>query len=233
MTLPLKELRTTDNLGEGSRRGLQKQWPLKNEIEDSLHWDYIQKVNYSVQDFNDCIARKSELTRMDVVYAITLVDWIDDAVERICSCYKETAVRAFKYEREEELSNLRNYFRGVRSFVNAHPLGTDRHEALGLDGTYVCIDIRREISAMYAHADKQCKPKNILFRLTPKGLESVADLHESDVILYTYLKHDSAKLFRYIGLNLDDVRNFAALCIDKLYEFDRYLGNLRQQDYQP
>lgn len=233
MTLPLKELRTTDDLGEGGHRGLQKHWPLKSETEYSLHWDYIQKVNYSVQDFNNHIASKSELTRMDVVYAIALVDWIDDAVERILSCYKEATVKAFEYEREDELSNLCKYFRAVRSFVNAHPLGTNRHEALGLDGTYVCIDIRREISAIYAHADKQCMPKNILYQLTPKGLASVDDLHESDVILYTYSKRGAAESFRYIGLDFDDARDFAALCIDKLYAFDKYLGKLRQQDFRP
>ena len=132
MTLPLKELRTTDDLGEGSRRGLQEHWPLKNEIEYALHWDYIQKVNYSIQNFNDCIARKSELTRMDVVYAITLVGWIDDAAERVRPCYKEIAVKVFEYEREEDLSKLRKCLRAVRPFVNAYTLGTDRHEALGL-----------------------------------------------------------------------------------------------------
>lgn len=86
----------------------------------------------AVQDFNASIAEKESLTREDVVFAITLVDWINDAVERILSCYRDNTVDSFFFSRQSELDRARKYFKAVRSFVNAHPLGTDRHRTFGL-----------------------------------------------------------------------------------------------------
>lgn len=224
MTLPLEPLRGTDTLGASARCGIQKHWPLKSKTEDSLHWDYIQKVNYAVQDFNASIAEKGTLTRENVVFAITLIDWINDAVERVMRCYKTEIVSEFAYSRQNELDSARRYFKAVRSFVNAHPLGTDRHESFGLDGTYVCIDIRNKSATLTMfNAD--------LLMLTHNGLEPVDHLDESDVVLYAYSKTDGGMFFHYIGLDLADVCQVAHLCIDKLYELDRHLGHLKKRDY--
>ena len=224
MTMPLEPLRSTDALGESARCGIQKQWPLKSKIDDSLHWDYIQKVNYAVQDFNASIADKESLDRESVVFAITLVDWINDAVERILNCYRDDTVDSFVYSRQSELDGTRKYFKAVRSFVNAHPLGTDRHRVFGLDGNYVCIDIRSK-SRMLGLVSTD------LYMLTPGGLEQVDGLREADVVLYAYSKTDGGMFYHHVGLDLDDVCQVAHLCIDKLYELDKHLGHIKKKDY--
>lgn len=224
MPLPLEPLRSTDALGESTRCGIQKQWPLKSKTDDSLHWDYIQKVNYAVQDFNASIAEEESLAREGVVFAITLVDWINDAVERILSCYRDDTIDSFAYSRQSELDGARKYFRAVRSFVNAHPLGTDRHSTFGLDGSYICIDIRNK-NRLLGLIDSD------LYMLSPGGLEQVDDLREADVVLYAYSKADGGMFYHHIGLDLDDVCQVAHLCIDKLYELDKHLGRIKKKDY--
>ncbi len=224
MPLPLKPLTGTDNLGNNSHRGLQKQWPLNSKTDNALHWDYIQKVNYAVQDFNESISDKTCLSREDIVFAITLVDWINDAVEKVLLCYKTDTVAEFSFTQQDKLDRMRKYFLAVRSFANAHPLETDRHGAFGLDGTYVCIDMRNKSSLLEAF--------DFDFRkLTPHGLQRVDRLGETDIVLYAYSKKDGGMFFHHIGLDLADVRKVAELCIDKLHELDKYLGHLKKRDY--
>ena len=38
------------------------------------------------------------------------------------------------------------YFDAVRSFIVAHPLNTDRHEAYGLVGDLICADVRSQLT---------------------------------------------------------------------------------------
>lgn len=139
---PLKPLTGTDRLGNSSHRGLQKQWTLKSSTDDALHWDYIQKVNNAVQDFNESVSDKASLTREGIVFAITLVDWINDAVEKVLQCYRDDIVVGFSFAQQDELGRMREFFRAVWSFVNAHPLGTDRHGVFGFDGTDLA-DVRQ------------------------------------------------------------------------------------------
>lgn len=225
MPLPLKPLTGTDWLGDNSHCGLQKQWPLKSKTDDALHWDYIQKVNYAAQDFNESISNKTSLTREDIVFAITLVDWINDAVEKMLGCYKDDTIAGFVFTQQDELGRMRKYFRAVRSFINAHPLGTDQHAAFEIDGTYVCIDIRSQNRLLAAFNLDFC-------RLTPDGLEHVDRLEETDIVLYAYSKSDGGMFFHHIGLDLADVRKVAELCIDKLNELDVYLERLKKKSYQ-
>jgi hypothetical protein len=48
-----------------------------------------------------------------------------------------------------------------------------------------------------------------------------------------YSKSDGARFFELIGIDMADLREFAALCIDKLYELDMYLAHLRKKDFRP
>lgn len=224
MALPLKTLKSTDNLGNNSRCGIQKSWPLKSKVDESLHWDYIQKVNYAVQDFNSCVANKEPLNRENVVFAITLVDWIGAAVRNVLECYREDAVSGFFYTQQYELDSMDKYFRAVRSFVNAHPLETSRHKDYGLDGAYVCIDLRTN-SGPFDKLDAN------QYMLSPIGLKRVSSLREGDAVLFAYSKNDGGTFFHYIGLDLADIRNVASLYINELYELDAYLGGLRKSDF--
>lgn len=100
MPLPLQPLTGTSELGKRSRCGIQKHWPLKSESDYSLHLDYIQKINYSIQGFNSFIAGKDALTREDVVFAIVLTDWINDGAEKTIPCHRPDIAFLFTYSRQ-------------------------------------------------------------------------------------------------------------------------------------
>lgn len=224
MPLPLQPLTGTGELGKRSRCGIQKHWPLKNKADYYLHWDYIQKVNYAVQDFNKFVAGKRDLTQEDVVFAIVLADWIDNGVEKTVSCYRSDITSMFAYSRQEDMLQMRKFFRAVRSFVSAHPLDTNRHPDFGLEGSLFCIDIRGKGNVLHFINSN-------MYKLTPAGLAKVCDLEAFDTILYAYSKNDDGVFYHRIGVELDDIRRFASLCIDKLYEFDMFLGGLKKRDF--
>lgn len=65
----------------GLGRGVDKRWPLKSTFDYELAHDYLQKVNYSLQDLNVIIEKGLPIKqRGDYVFAVVLVDWIYDAI---------------------------------------------------------------------------------------------------------------------------------------------------------
>ena len=224
MSLPLSPLPGTEGLGKNSRCGIQKHWPFASRLEDNLHWSYIQKVNYSVQDFNDFLAEKKELTREGIVFLITLTDWIKDGVEKILDCYPQSIISNLEFSKQDELETMIQYHRALRSFLVAHPLNTTRHGLFGFDGSIICIDIRNKSRFVDI-------VNSNLFELTPHSMTKTETLQSSDIVIYAYSKQDDAIQFWHIGINLDDIRLASNLLIEKLYEFDKYLGRIRRRDY--
>lgn len=222
MTLPLEPLPTTDRL-----RGIHKHWPCNSENDYSLNLDYIQKVSFSVQDFNDSLCLKESVSRENVVYGIVLVTWIAEAIPLHRECYRRQISSSFAYARETELEQKRLYLEAIRSFVFAHPLETNQHKNFGLNGDLICIDIRNK------GVVDGLMPIDSIRLLTPQGqgLRAASDRSQYDVVLKSYSKQDDPVLFTNIGLNLSDVRDAAALYLDKLFAFDRYIYNLKKRDY--
>lgn len=176
---------------------MQKHWIAKSETAHSLQWDYLQKVNYSIQDFNKTLL-SDKYTNKDVVFLVALDTWIGEAVRLIRGCYREDAVEGFAYSRELELKKSQAFIRGLRSIVLAHPLATDGHSNLGLDGDFICIDIGRANTFVDFW-------KKGLYRLTPDGLVYVEEIPDSDIVMSCYSKKSEAKFFRHIGFDLRDV----------------------------
>ena len=201
---------------------MQKHWVAKSETAYSLQWDYLQKVNYCIQDFNKTLS-DGGFSNKDTVFLIALDTWIGEAVRLIQSCYREEVIKGFVYANESELRKSNAYIRGLRSVTLAHPLDTDKHASMGLDGDLICIDIGRPSRALAMFKDN-------LFRLTPDGLIDVRKIPESDMVLTAYSKKKGAEFSHHIGFDLRDVRNDASLRIDKLHELDRYLGTLKKRD---
>lgn len=224
MALPLQALRDTHELGKGPRCGIWKHWPLESEASYQLHGDYIQKVCYAVQDFNSSVAGKESLTRETVVFMVALVDWIYDGIKKILSCYKASITSEFAYYKQKEMTEMEGFFRATRSFISAHPLGTNRHKNYGLDGSFICIDIQNKSRILpLLHSD--------LYELAPNGLTEVKNLGACDIILLAYSKSSEEVRHCHIGIKLEYISYFASLCIDKLYEFDKFLGGLKQRDF--
>lgn len=63
---------------------------------------------------------------------------------------------------------MKDFFRAMRSFVSAHPLGTDRHPDYGLDGSLICIDIRGKSNILHFINSN-------MYKLIPDGLAEVCD----------------------------------------------------------
>ena len=186
--------------------------------------DYLQKVNYCIQDFNSTISEGFDQNRKDTVFLIALTDWIIEAVEQVSYRYRDEVLSSFTYSRQAALESSKGYFKALRSFVLAHPLGTNRHKEYGLDGDLICIDI-----GPAGIATKMMKDGH--YRLTCSGIAPISSQEPTDVILSVYRKTDGAVYFQHIGFDMRDVRDVAAVQIDYLYELDRYLTKQKQHDY--
>ena len=61
--------------------GVYKRWIYSNKVDYELVCDYLQKINYSIQDYNHLISQK--LSRGDVCYLILLVTWIQESYKQL------------------------------------------------------------------------------------------------------------------------------------------------------
>lgn len=216
----LKPLRTLD----AANGRFDKHWPLKDQLHDQLLHDYLQKIAYSIHDFNGVAAKETSLNREDVVYVIVLTDWINEAAHKLRDCFDYAVVEGFQYSRGEELNKLIQYFKTVRSFVVAHPLSTSKHPKYGFNGAYSCIDIALAATISPFYIDG-------LRRLSPDGLIDASGLRKNDVVLNVYSTENGAEFFRHICFSLEDVRAVSELNIKMLYELNGYLRRLRKKDF--
>ena len=54
----------------------------------------------------------------------------------------------------------------------------------------------------------------------------------ADFYLYCYSdKDDNMKYFRYVACYYKDICDVARICIDELYELDKYLSKKKKKDY--
>ena len=140
----MDELRNLNNLN----RGIHKRWIWENKDNYYRSCDYLQKINYCIQDLNAEINNLNEPSMKEVVYIITLIDWICEAVGAISQILKLGVMNNYVYEKEDSILQSIQFFKAIRSFVVAHPLSTDRHKKYGFDGDMICVDIRRKTSAV-------------------------------------------------------------------------------------
>ena len=64
----IKELRDLSGIGQVERRGIYKQSLCKSTIHYFQVGDYMQKINYCIQDLNGEIPGLQQLTNKNVVY---------------------------------------------------------------------------------------------------------------------------------------------------------------------
>ena len=129
--------------------GFDKHWIWKDEKGNSMYslsCDYLQKIMYCIAYLNDEIRNLAELSMKDVVYIIVLIDWLSDAVYRIKKLLPQKVNKKIAIEDDADTVKSGKYFDAVRSFIVAHPLNTDRHEAYGLVGDLICADVRSQLT---------------------------------------------------------------------------------------
>ena len=186
---PLKNLNELHN-------GLYKRWVWR-DIES--YWcgiDCVQKINFSIQDLNHEVTSLSERPMKEIVFVISLVDWICDALASILKLLRPDIAASFQYKNEESSKKAEGYFKAIRSFVVAHPLNTTRHKEYGLDGDMICIDIR---SKEYTLVSLLPNDRN-RFHLGFDGLQQYAKDIPYDFILMFYSKKmDQMKYYKYMS----------------------------------
>lgn len=221
----MSEISELQNLNK-LNKGLYKQWIWGGKDKYTLSCDYLQKINFVIQDLNYEIRNLSEPTMKEVIYVIVLVDWICAATELLHNLLRSDVSELIKISNNEEIERTLRYFKAIRSFVVAHPLNTNRHKDYGLDGDFICIDVRNGTSKIVqAYSDT-----NSWFLLDFDGLHENAQEISSDFILYVYShKLDQMKYFKYVRANFSDLYYVAKLQIELLYELDLRLSKITKQ----
>ena len=107
--MPIRELKNLNDIGRVEKRGIYKISLYKSNIHYFRACDYMQKINYCIQDLNSELEHLSDLSNKSIVYIITLVTWIREAVKELSNLYKENVCTKFSYSQEEELKRQRNF----------------------------------------------------------------------------------------------------------------------------
>lgn len=222
----MNKLRNLNNLNEG----IHKHWIWGNEDNYYRSCDYLQKINYCIQDLNGEIDKILKPSMKEVVYVIVLIDWVCEATKGIFKILKNNDIlRDYCCKNNEETKKAERFFKAIRSFIVAHPLSTNRHEHYGFDGDLICIDIRDKTSPI----TKVFYPDSNWFYLSLDGLKENTSKRENDFILYVYSKKiDGMKFFKCIGVDFKDLYYVAELQIEKLYDLAKYLNKLKKKDFE-
>ena len=224
----IEPIRNLNEIGNKAHKGLHKRWLLQNSSDFSRMCDYMQKINFSIQDINSEIQLLEDPDMKDIVYVIILVVWIQEAFEKIEKVFRKDVMSGFSYSHESQLQQAKKFITAIRSFAVAHPLSTDRHAQYGFDGNYICIDIRDFKQDITAPFVKQ----NEIFQIDCSGLHANGNMN-CDFYFYVYSeKDDKMRFFKYIGCNFEDIYQVARLYIDKLYALDSYLRKLKMNDFR-
>lgn len=209
-------------------RGIYKCWIWGDKDSFYRGNDYLQKINYSIQDLNREIQNLSQPTMKEVIYIIVLVDWIYEAADAILKLLRKKLGKNFEYPEECSLSQAKKYLRAIRSFVVAHPLNTNRHKEYGFDGDFICVDVRHKTSLLMK-ADAMAKD---WYHLNIDGMQENGIDIASDFVLYACSEQiDGNQFYKIIGANFSDLYYAARLQIENLYELDRRLSKLKKKEW--
>ena len=207
-------------------RGIHKQWIWGTKDNYFRSCDYLQKINYSIQDLNAEIKNLSTPSMKDVIFVIALIDWICEAVKSIQEILRQDVLSGFIHKDDEEVKKAEKYFKAIRSFVVAHPLNTSRHKDYGLDGDLICVDVRSKISPIISTYSSNAD----WFFLGINGFQENAKNVSADFVLCGYSqKTDKMQYSKFIGANFSDLYYVANLQVEKLYALDKYLGRLSKK----
>lgn len=223
----IEPLQNLNSLKRGELKGIYKQWIYLDNCHYQVSCDYLEKVKFSIEDLNSTF-EKDDFSYKDIVFVICLVDWIRESVNCIKKAFKMDILEEFAFSSNEIISDAKDYFVAMRSFIVAHPLETNRHNKFSLDGNYICVDLVPNDSMII----KLTSGHEEAFRyMDYKGMHNGET--NSDFYLKTYASDFySNKFFVHIGFRLEDIVKYARLCIQEIYEMDRYLSTLKLKDFQ-
>ncbi len=226
----VKPLNNLNNLKRGSIRGVYKQWIYTSPLEYHKACDYLQKINFSIQDLNGEIECLNTITAKEIVYTISLVDWIIEAYRAIEKAVVVEIIKNFSYSKQSELEQATDFLKALRSYIVAHPLSTNRHKKFGFDGNFICIDI---YSGKEATFKLLLGHKEYFYHLDYDGLKEKTYDESDNFFMCSYPQNDNGiKPLKRIGSKVELIYRVAELYIEALYEMDKYLSKRKKADLE-
>ena len=176
----------------------------KNEHKQ-LVYDLVQKINYTVQDLNNEIQYLDNPTMKEIIYVITLVCWLDEALNKLinygCSEYTKD-INKGNTKKEHD------FLWALRSFVLAHPTDTFKHSKYGLDGSKICVDVREaSVAELSIDYDRS-------YTLGIEGLVKNPNKIKGDYYLSIYSSEDNYESMFYVVCSINELYDIAQLYID-------------------
>lgn len=217
----IDKIKNLNDICMNKKSGLYKQWIYEKDGYMKM-CNCMQKISYSLQDLNSEIDILEDVKYKDIVFIISLVDWIKEAFDKIFSLINDKIKNGFVFSKEIELQKRKQFLRALRSFAVGHPLNTTEHKKFGFDGNFICIDIRnkKDTLGLFDASHYYDLNYNGLFNIKSKYV---------DFYLYCYSEIDRMKYFRFIGCEFKDIYDVARLYIDKLYELNKYLSTKKRK----
>lgn len=215
-------IKNLNELKRDKNKGLYKQGLAISKEKHHLIYDYLEKINYSIQDIEKELNKEPDNSVL--ICILVYVCWIQESVKELQNSYQEYAIKNFSYDMVL-LKDNENFLNAIRSFVFAHPLTTNRHELFGFDGTLRCADIHLSETSItswfWKNEDKYFLDKN---GLAPYKNQSV------DYWLYIYNDKKYNNQFKqYIGISLKTICDIANDYIDFIYKLDNHLAKIKVQ----
>lgn len=184
--------------------------------------DLVQKICYTVTDLNNEIPELDHPTPKTIIYVITLVDWITNAVRLLREAIPADSIKNFSYAKEPLVKQAKKYISAIRSFAVAHPLGTDRHKKYGFDGTTICVDIRPNQNSLWMMPDER------RFYIALDGKRPYSNEVVCDYCFYVYAEGDNYQSFYSMECSFFDLYTVARLFLDKMSAIDQYLSKQKE-----
>lgn len=210
-------------------KGVDKCWIYKDRLNFELAHDYLQKINFSIQDINDLLKSYCQIgKRTDIILLIVMVNWIVDSIWRYKTCLLPGLLDDFHFSDQETLCKSFYFIKGIRSFIIAHPLNTEKHAKFGFDGDTICIDLRVRKPIL---CDYLCNYRSNIRRTGLNGIETYESEQADDFYLYVYSKRANAEFFELLVINLNEILQVARKYIQQLYEIDCHLSRLKKKNY--
>ena len=227
MIQPLDNL---NNLKRGSVCGVYKRWIYQSSLDYNRVCDYLQKINYSIQDLNKEIGCLNAITAKEIIYTISLVDWIIEAYDEIKKRIKAEPIKDFIFSKQKEFEQATEYLKALRSYIVAHPLTTNRHKKFGLDGNFICIDISSNLGLLAMLLDNH---REYFYHLDYEGIHEKTYDKSDNFYMRSYSKKDDEMQFsRNIGSKVELIYRVAELYIEALYELDKYLSKQKKANFE-
>lgn len=226
----IDKIRNLNDLSQGNVCGIYKKWIYDSPNDSHKICDYLQKINYSIQDLNEELKIDEKITLKKTIIIIVLIDWIKEACGAIYRLLRDDVKKGFCYSKCEELNAAKDFFTAIRSFVVAHPLSTSRHGKFGFDGDFICIDVdsfNNPLTELFSGHPE------LFYHIDYNGLKNHTIDWTDDLLLRSYSGEvNDYKFSINVSCKLHDIIHVAELYIEELYELEKYLKKQKKVAYK-